>query len=147
VTPGTRQDRLWPHPPRVDLHGSPTREDGLDRTRPSLRGPQGRRAGHATSASCTPPPAWSAADDDAAGRSPRTGRGPRRSPGPGSGSARCRTPADQHGPATATCGENPWGQWKPPAPGPPAGPPSYPDAKIPAVAAILGILRGSQRPA
>ena len=73
-------------------------------------------------ASCTPPPAWSAADAAAAGRSPRTGHGPKRSPGPGSGSAHYRTPADQHGPVPTTCGRKPWGLWKPPAPGPPAGP-------------------------
>jgi len=38
-----------------------------------------------------------------AGNSPRTGPGPRRSSGPGSASARCLTPADQHGLAPSTC--------------------------------------------
>jgi hypothetical protein len=61
------------------------------------------------SRSCTPPPAWSAADAADAGRSPRTGPGPRRSPAPGSGSAHCPTPADQHGSVPATYGGNPWG--------------------------------------
>jgi hypothetical protein len=79
---------------------------------------------------------WCTADAAAAGNSPPAGPGPKPSPGPGNGYAHCRTPADQHGPVPATR-ENP-GACGNPAPGPPAGPPSYPDPKISAVAAILG---------
>ncbi len=81
-------------------------------------------------ASCTPPPALSAAAAAEPWKSPPPGPGQKGSPPPGNASRPSRTQPDQHEPVPASKEGSPRGTVEPRPPGPTTGPPSYPGPKI-----------------